>query len=80
MGETMLDVTGMSVSHGGRVITLTYTRAPEPDEAMDARRWEEIRQEYLALARAEIARHGRTVEVYGAAPECSDWMLTEISP
>jgi hypothetical protein len=73
-----LDVINITVSHDGRVVTLTYSRAPEPDESMDARRWDKIRREYRDLAHKQIASHGRAVEIYGSAPECQDWMIEEV--
>lgn len=76
----MYRVTGKSVSKSGRVITLSYSRAPEPNEEMDARDWAAIRSRYVLWARHEITKHGRPVEIYGSAPECQDWLIEEILP
>lgn len=76
----MFRITGQSISESGRVITLSYSRAPEANEEIDARDWAGIRAKYMAWAMVEIAKHGQPVEIYGSAPDCQDWLIEEVIP
>lgn len=62
------------------MITVKYNRAPQSDEDMGASEWARVRARYTRLAREHIAQHGRSVEVYGSAPECEDWVIVAIEP
>lgn len=72
-----LAVTSITVS--GAHIDVTYNRAPEPDESLDASVAADVRSRYTKMARELAAKTGqKSVEVYGESADCSGWMIGEV--